>query len=85
MNSEVLSISKAYSALKEGYVIIDNSNNKFKLKNSNVIVRNENARYVLAIEEFLNLYQDKKFMILEDDSSGIDVKKDEEYYNFKHK
>ena len=85
MNNEILTIDSAYKALKEGLVIVDFNFNRFKLKTDKVIVKNNNARYVLTVEEFLCLYKEKKFTILEDSESIIDSKKDEEYYSFKHK
>lgn len=85
MQSELLSINSAYNALKDGFVIQDISNTKFKLKNTTIVAKNINARYILTINEFLSLYKEKKFIIVEDDNGTIDAKKDEEYYSFKHK
>ena len=85
MEDKILSINSAYNALKEGLVVIDFLGNRFKLKDTSIIVKNVNARYVLKLEEFLELYKEKRFIVLEDDESGIDSKKDEEYYGFKHK
>ena len=85
MSSDILTIDLAYKALKEGLVVVDFNFNRFKLNSDKVIVKNNNARYILKVEEFLNLYKEKKFTILEDSESIIDSKKDEEYYSFKHK
>lgn len=85
MQEKILSINSAYNVLLEGLVIVDFLGNRFKLKENNIVVKNVNARYVLKVEEFLTLYKEKKFIVLDDDESGIDSKKDEEYYSFKHK
>lgn len=85
MNQIVLDIDNAYLALKEGLVIIDMNKNYFKLSNKTIIIRGDNVRYSLEIKEFLDLYKNSKFVVVDFNDESIDLKKDEEYYSFKHK
>lgn len=85
MEKKIYNVNEAYVILKNGLVVVDNHNTRFKLIKENIIIKNDNARYVLNNGEFLNLYKDSKFIILEDSDAIIDSKKDEEYYSFKHK
>ena len=85
MFDDVLSIKQAYIALQDGLAIRDFSNNRYKLKDEKVVVKNDHARFYLSVEDFLNLYKEKKFIILDDTDNSIDTKKDDEYYGFKHK
>lgn len=81
---EILDVYSAYSVLNDGLIVKDLFNTSFKLKNKIIYARNENASFKLNKEDFIKLYSDSKFVILDDDSE-IDTKKDEEYYSFKHK
>ena len=85
MNKEILNINEAYIVLNEGLIVIDMNNNKFKLSNDLIIVKSDNASFRLSKKEFLELYKNSKFIVLDDESESIDTKKDEEYYAFKHK
>ena len=85
MEKNVYNVNEACILLKNGVIMVDFHNARFKFINENIIIKNDNARYVLCIEEFLNLYKDSKFIILEEGDAIIDIKKDEEYYSFKHK
>lgn len=84
MGKEILNVNEAYFALTEGMVVIDTLSTKFKLKSKVIFAKSENASFKLNKDEFLQLYKNTKFVIL-DDNSEIDLKKDEEYYAFKHK
>lgn len=85
MEKKIYTVNEAYVILKNGLVVVDLHNTRFKFVKENIIIKNDNARYVLTDDEFLNLYKDSKFVILEDNDAIIDSKKDEEYYSFKHK
>ncbi len=85
MNKDILEINEAYLALKDGLILMDVNRSYFKLSKDRINIKSDNASYSLEIKEFLNLYKDSKFVIVEDNQEGIDLKKDEEYYNFKHK
>lgn len=83
--NEIFDIDKACVYLKEGLVVIDTLASYFKELNGKIIVKGENSSFILSYKEFINLYKDSKFILLEDSDELIDTKKDEEYYSFKHK
>lgn len=85
MEKKLYVASEAIVILKNGLVVVDLHNTRFKFIKENIIIKNDNARYVLNESEFLNLYKNSKFYILEDNDAIIDSQKDEEYYSFKHK
>lgn len=85
MKGDILDIANAIIVLKEGLVVIDFSFNRYKLDNDMIIIKGENSRYKLSMKDFIELYKEKKFIILDDESCEIDFIKDEEYYSFKHK
>lgn len=85
MEREYLNINEAYLVLNQGLVVIDNTNTRFKIIDNKIIVKNDNSRFSLEENEFLTLYKNSKFLLLEDSEQIIDTKKDDEYYNFKHK
>ena len=82
---EILTINEAYVALKDGFILKNMRNYVFKKRNKKVWVKSDNATYTLSFKDFVKLYEDDKFVIYEDNNQIIDSKKDEEYYNFKHK
>lgn len=47
----------------------------------------QSSRFSLSIEEFLDLYQDNRFWLLEEGTNDIEValERDAEYYSWKHK
>lgn len=85
MEKKIYNVNEAYVILKNGLVVVDLHNARFKFVKENIIIKNDNARYVLSESEFLTLYKDSKFVILEDSDAIIDSEKDKEYYSFKHK
>lgn len=85
MEKEYLDINAAILYLKEGLVVIDNFQSRYKLVNDRVIIKSDNSRFNLEIKEFMSLYKNSKFLLLEETEQVIDLKKDEEYYSFKHK
>ena len=85
MNKEILNIEEAYILLKEGLVLMDAKKSYFKLSKKRIVIKGENATYSLMIKEFLDLYKDSKFIVLDYNEDSIDLKRDEEYYSFKHK
>ena len=85
MEKKIYTVNEAYVILKNGLVVVDSHSTRFKFVKENIIIKNDNARYVLTDEEFLNLYKDSKFIVLDDNDAIIDSQKDEEYYAFKHK
>lgn len=50
-------------------------------------VISQTSRYSLSIEEFLDLYQESRFVLLEEGTSDIEaiLEKDAEYYSWRHK
>lgn len=85
MLDKVLNINEALIALNEGYILKDITNKLFKYKNKKILIKGDNLSCLLPLEEFKELYFDSKFVIFDDNEENIDLKKDEEYYSFKHK
>ena len=84
-DKQIYNVNEACLLIKNGLIVVDVNKTRFKLIKENIIIKNDNVRYSLTEKAFLDLYKDSKFIILEDSDAIIDVKKDEEYYNFKHK
>lgn len=85
MEKEVYGVNEALTLAKEGAKLKDNLSRIFFMKNKRIYVYSSSSSYSLTTKEFLELYKDNKFIIYLDEDEGIDAKKDEEYYGFKHK
>ena len=85
MLDRILDINEACLCLKDGFILKDSFNTYFKLKNKKILIKGDNHTCYLDLKEFKILYKNSKFIIVEDDYTLIDSKKDEEYYSFKHK
>lgn len=81
---DIFNVEIACDYLKIGLIVTD-FNSCFKDVKGRVMIKNDSSRFTLEYKEFLNLYKDSKFAILDEGEEVIDVKKDEEYYSFKHK
>ena len=85
MDKQIYTINEAIVLLNEGAKLRDSLSRIFLLKKERIYVYSNSSSYSLTINEFLSLYKDNEFIIYVDDEDGIDAKKDEEYYGFKHK
>ena len=85
MKKDVYNVNEALVLLKEGLVLKDSVGAIYKIKNKRVSVYNTNSSFSILDKEFIDLYKDKMFIVDVGDDVNIDILKDEEYYNFKHK
>ena len=85
MDKEIYGINEALVLLEEGAKLKDNLSRLFFKKKDRIFIYSSSSSYSLSINEFLTLYKENKFIIYVEDDEGIDSKKDEEYYGFKHK
>jgi len=85
MDKEIYNVGEALTLLKEGVILKDINKAKFIYRKDRIYVYSFNSSYSLDVKEFLVLYKENQFVIDSGDEEIIDSKKDEEYYNFKHK
>ena len=85
MDKEIYGINEAVFLLKEGNKLKDIPSSVIILKKGRGYIYSLLSSYSLKMDEFVNLYKESKFVIFVDDEEGIDAKKDEEYYSYKHK
>lgn len=85
MDKEIYNVNEALVLLKEGVILKDINRAKFVYRKDRVQIYCLNSSYNLTTKDFLTLYKDNEFIVDANDEDGIDSKKDEEYYNFKHK
>lgn len=78
-------INEALVLLKEKAILKDSFNTKFIGRKNGVLVWSNNSSYNLKFNDFIELFKETKFMLDECEDNGIDLEKDKEYYNFKHK
>lgn len=67
-----------------GHLYTEDKSLIVKKKDSYAIYR-EGTRFYLKEEDFIELYKDSIFYLSNEKDIYIDMSKDEEYYNFKHK
>lgn len=76
--------NQVLSFLKEGEILA--SNNKIvKYHQETLTIYDNGSKYRLSIEDFITLYRYEIFYLYEVKGAQIDLEKDLEYYNFKHK
>ena len=68
--------------LKEKAIITTDGKNMFYLKDGKVIHKFKGNSLSLKKEDFISLYSDEEFFLIEDNSVYIDDNKDEDYYRY---
>ncbi len=81
-------INEAIELLKQGYIVY--SFDKLgklivNIQDDLILIKDSNLTCKMDINSFINLYKSNKFYINDTDDNNIDLLKDNEYYNFKHK
>ena len=74
--------------LLDGYVIKSVNSSKviyFVIKEDKVISFNDGYKAKMSQEDFIELYRDSSFNLVEEEYESIDVKRDEEYYRWRSK
>ena len=82
--NEILDVNEALMCLKEKIIVKDNKS-IFKYKRKRIYVYSSNTSYSLSYKDFLELYKESKFVVVDDNNVNVDIEKDREYYAFKHK
>ncbi|MBQ6335573.1 MAG: hypothetical protein IJI46_10940 [Erysipelotrichaceae bacterium] len=77
-------INEALTYLKQGEIITSSGKDRFVLKNEKVCRYDEGTRFILNIEDFISLYGQNRFYLLEE-TAEIDETKDEAYYRYYRK
>ena len=80
-------IFEALELIKNGEIIVTKNNNVttfFALKGKKIHCQNQNLSFNLNFKEFSNLYGQSTFYLYSQSENIIDIKKDEEYYNWNY-
>ncbi len=81
------SCKEALKLLKSGFKFKSDDNpieRNFRFLNDKIYVSSENESYVLSQYEFLDLFSQTHFLLINDEiEEEVDPKKDEEYYSFR--
>ena len=82
------SIEEAYQKLKDGEILIAIINNQttfFKRQKDSILVNDKQKLLKLSVDNFFEIFKNEVFTIYQEDEGQIDVLKDVQYYNWKHK
>ena len=96
MNSSIVSQEQVYKItevvelMKDNIIFysIDNRGRKviYVLKNNKIIVQSNAYKLSLDKDEFISLYKNEEFYLLEEENEVfVDEEKDKEYYSWEHK
>ena len=84
MEKEKLVIKDVINLLKEGFVlssIIDKRLYYFKQRKNYILVKNDNSEFYLSEYDFIELYKNYFFFIVDNEEDFIDEERDKEYYS----
>lgn len=84
----IKSIKEAYQKLKDGEILIAIINNQttfFKRQKDSILVNDKQKLLKLSVDNFFEIFKNEVFTIYQEDEGQIDVLKDVQYYNWKHK
>lgn len=84
----IKSIEEAYQKLKDGEILIAIINNQttfFKRQKDSILVNDKQKLLKLSVDNFFEIFKNEVFTIYQEDEGQIDVLKDVQYYNWKHK
>ena len=79
---KIASFEEVLLYLKDKAVISTNGKNMFYLKDGNIIHKFNGNSISIKKEDFIALYKDEEFYLLDDDGAYIDEQKDEAYYRY---
>ncbi len=87
MSNSKYSCKAALKLLKSGFKFKSISGSVeriFRCLNDKIYITSENESYILSQYEFLDLFSNEEFMIINEEiEDEVDPKKDEEYYSFR--
>ena len=72
-------------SLKDKEVLTTNKKDRYILKKDQIYVYREGTSFVLTLEDFRDLYQEKTFFVFKEEGTYIDNDKDEAYYRYYRK
>lgn len=72
-------------SLKDKEVLTTNKKDRYILKKDKIYVYIEGTSFVLTLEDFRDLYQEKTFFVFKEEGAYIDNDKDEAYYRYYRK
>ena len=84
----IKSIEEAYQKLKDGEILIAIINNQttfFKRQKDSILANDKQKLLKLSVDNFFEIFKNEVFTIYQEDEGQIDVLKDVQYYNWKHK
>lgn len=84
----IKSIEEAYQKLKDGEILIAIINNQttfFKRQKDSILVNDKQKLLKLSVDNFFEIFKNEVFTTYQEDEGQIDVLKDVQYYNWKHK
>lgn len=84
----IKSIEEAYQKLKDGEILIAIINNQttfFKRQKDSILVNDKQKLLKLSVDNFFEIFKNEVFTIYQEGEGQIDVLKDVQYYNWKHK
>ena len=84
MDKEKITIKNAIKYLKQGFIlnsIIDKRLYYFKYNKNYVLVKNDKSEFYLSEYDFIELYKEYIFYIVDNEDETIDEEKDKEYYS----
>lgn len=79
---KIQSFEETLIYLKDKAVLTTNGRDMFYLKNGNIVYKFNGNSLSIKKEDFVTLYKDEDFYLLEDNNVYIDEAKDEAYYRY---
>ncbi len=84
--NSIKNIDEVIKLLVEKNILYTNSPKTiFSYTNKKVKASGTNFNTILSLDDFKKIYDGTTFFILEISDENVDFKRDEEYYNWKHK
>lgn len=83
--TKITDFEAVLAALKEGAILKDTQGAYYVSHRQKVSIFAKGNRFVLSLADFTALYREESFYLAENKEWTVDLKKDEEYYNFKRK
>ena len=72
-------------SLKDKEVLTTNKKDRYILKKGKIYCFMDGTSFVLSLEDFKDLYQEKTFFVFKEEGAYIDNDKDEAYYRYYRK
>ena len=87
MHKQKLTLSEALAYLQEQEILVSIQKGQliyYGMRNEKVVVQSASARYVLRIEDFIEMFKNECFYIYEKNNEQVEIskEKDDEYYGW---